>query len=77
MADHNVIGKTGEVVTAIPVGGTGEVFLPVRGGSEAFYAYSSEDYPLPVGTPVVVYDQLSPRTVEVAAVKPQKSIERR
>ncbi len=44
--------------------GTGEVVISVRGGSEAFLAWSDE--PLPKGAEVVVVDVRGPRTLQVA-----------
>jgi hypothetical protein len=43
--------------------GTGEVVISVRGGSEAFLAWSDE--PLPKGAQVVVVDVRGPRTLQV------------
>jgi len=40
--------------------------LPVRGATEAFYAYPATDEVLEVGTQVVVVDFDPPRTVYVA-----------
>ncbi len=44
----------------------GEVMLPVRGGTEAFYAYSTDPAEeIPAGTRVVVIEHEPPRTVVV------------
>ena len=39
-ADHELIGKIGHVTGTIEPGKMGEVMVPVRGGSESFYAYA-------------------------------------
>ncbi|MBB5625733.1 hypothetical protein [Sphaerisporangium krabiense] len=45
----------------------GEVFVPIRGGVEAFYAHPSvPDEEIPVGTIIVVVEYSPPRTVYVA-----------
>jgi len=45
----------------------GEVTLPVRGGTESFYAYASDPAEeIPAGTRVVVIDHEPPRTVIVS-----------
>jgi membrane protein implicated in regulation of membrane protease activity len=65
-ADHQVIGKIGRLVGAITPGGMGEVLLPVRGGTEAYYAYAAEgSEELPKGTRVIVLEHDPPRTVIV------------
>jgi len=54
----------GRVTVSIPAGGPGEVLLPVRGGTEAFAAWSDE--PVPRHSRVVVMDCISARSVVVA-----------
>jgi len=49
---------------SIPVGGPGEVLLPVRGGTEAFAAWS--DDPVPRHSRIVVVECMSARSVFVA-----------
>lgn len=61
--ETGLIGKIGRVTVPIPPGGPGEVMLPVRGGTEAFAAWS--DQPVPKHSQVVVVDALSPRSVSV------------
>ncbi len=61
-----LIGQVGFVSLAIPVGGPGEVMLPVRGGTEAFAAWSDE--PIPKHARVVVVENRSGRSVTVAPV---------
>ena len=65
--DHQVVAKVGRVTGAIEPGRMGEVMIPIRGGSEAFYAYATdaaED--IPTGTRVVVVEYDPPRTVHVS-----------
>ena len=65
--DHQLLAKVGRVTGAIEPGSIGEVMLPVRGGTEAFYAYCADpDETIPVGTRVVVVDHEPPRTVVVS-----------
>jgi len=65
-AEESLLGKIGRVTVSIPAGGPGEVLLPVRGGSEAFAAWSDE----PIGRHrrVVVVDSISARSVFVTPV---------
>lgn len=63
---ESLLGKIGRVTVSIPGGGPGEVLLPVRGGSEAFAAWSDE--PIPRHTRVVVVESLSARSVFVTPV---------
>jgi membrane protein implicated in regulation of membrane protease activity len=66
-SDHQVIGKVGRVTGAIEPGRLGEVMIPIRGGSEAFYAYASDPAEsIPRGTRVVVVDHELPRTIVVS-----------
>lgn len=58
------VGVVGFVTLSIPEHGPGEVMLPLRGGSEAFAAWSDE--PIKKHTRIVVTDQLSARSVHVA-----------
>jgi hypothetical protein len=65
-ADHGVVGMVGRVVGLVAPGTVGEVTLPVRGGSEAFYAYPADgEEILAPGTRIVVVDYEAPRTVTV------------
>jgi hypothetical protein len=63
-AGQELLGLIGRVTVSIPAAGPGEVLLPVRGGSEAFAAWS--DGPLPRHSRVVVVDCMSARSVFVA-----------
>jgi len=62
-AAESLVGMVGRVTVSIPVNGPGEVLLPVRGGSEAFAAWSDE--PIPRHSRVLVVDALSARSVLV------------
>jgi hypothetical protein len=67
MADHQMIGKMGRVTGTIAPGRLGEVMVQVRGGSEAFHAYSDDtDETIPTGTRIVVVEYFPPRTVVVS-----------
>ena len=61
-----MVGKRGRVIGRVAPGTVGEVMLPVRGATEAFYAYPATDEVIEVGTQVVVVDFDPPRTVYVA-----------
>jgi hypothetical protein len=65
-AADGLLGTTGRVTVSIPAHGPGEVLLPVRGGSEAFAAWSDE--PIPRHCRVVVVETLSARSVFVIPV---------
>jgi hypothetical protein len=65
-AEESLLGKVGRVTVSIPANGPGEVLLPVRGGSEAFAAWSDE--PIPRHTRVAVVESLSARSVFVTPV---------
>jgi membrane protein implicated in regulation of membrane protease activity len=67
--DQEMLGKVGRVTGTIAPGHLGEVMIAVRGGSEAFHAYSSEpDDTIGRGTRVVVVEYFPPRTVVVSPV---------
>jgi hypothetical protein len=62
--DDAVIGCTGQLLIATRgTAGPGEVLVPVRGGTEAFLAWSEE--PLAKGTTVLVVDSRGTRQVDV------------
>jgi membrane-bound ClpP family serine protease len=61
-----LVGEVGYVTVPIPPGGFGEVMLPVRGGTEAFAAWS--DAPIAKHTRVVVIEDRSGRSVTVSPV---------
>ena len=58
-----LVGKVGYVTIPIPERGPGEVMVPVRGGTEAFAAWSDE--PIAKHTRVVVIEDRSGRSVTV------------
>jgi hypothetical protein len=60
----SLLGAIGRVTVSIPAQGPGEVLLPVRGGTEAFAAWSDE--PIARHSRVVVVDCLSARSVFVS-----------
>jgi hypothetical protein len=63
-----VVGVTGVVSGAVGAGLTGEVVLPIRGGTEAFIAYPvhpGDSFAL--GELVAVVEFAPPRTVYVSA----------
>jgi hypothetical protein len=62
-AGGSVVGAIGRVTVPIPVDGPGEVLLPVRGGTEAFAAWS--DQPVDKHTRVLVIESTSGRSVIV------------
>jgi hypothetical protein len=64
-----MIGRQGRVTGRIAPGLVGEVIVQVRGGSEAFHAYSiipGEE--IPKGSLVVVVEYQAPRTVYVEQI---------
>ncbi|MFH8679319.1 hypothetical protein [Streptomyces lydicus] len=62
--DDAVIGCTGVLLIGTRgAAGPGEVLVRVRGGSEAFLAWSAD--PLPVGATVLVIDSRGRRQVDV------------
>ena len=65
-AEESLLGKIGRVTVSIPANGPGEVLLPVRGGTEAFAAWSDE--PIMRHRRVVVVDSMSGRSVFVTPV---------
>jgi hypothetical protein len=64
--DESLIGSIG-VLTIATRGahGPGEVLVKIRGGSEAFIAWSAE--PIPRGSTVLVINNRGTRTVDVSA----------
>ena len=61
---ERVVGKPAHVSVAIPGGGkAGEVVVRIRGGSEAYIAYS--DQQIDAGAEVVVVADLGARSVSV------------
>jgi hypothetical protein len=64
---EGITGMVGRVSVPIPTDGAGEVILSIRGGSEAFTAYTQGDESLSKNARVVVVEQTGPRTVMVTA----------
>ena len=63
--DTELIGCVGKLVVATRgKAGPGEVMVRIRGGSEAFIAWS--DQPLPKGSTVLVIDSRGHRAVDVS-----------
>jgi hypothetical protein len=63
-SDDSVVGCVGKVITATRgVDGPGEVLVSVRGGTEAYLAWSEE--PLARDTSVIVFNARGERTVDV------------
>jgi hypothetical protein len=62
-AEESLLGKVGRVTVSIPVDGPGEVLLSVRGGTEAYAAWSDE--PIARHRRIVVVDTMSARSVFV------------
>lgn len=64
--DESLIGAVGVLAVATRgQDGPGEVLVKIRGGSEAFLAWSDE--PLPRGSTVLVINDRGTRTVDVSA----------
>jgi hypothetical protein len=69
MVEQEMVGRVGRVTGAITPGHLGEVMVAVRGGSEAFHAYSSDPAAtIGTGTRIVVIEYFPPRTVFVSPV---------
>jgi hypothetical protein len=63
--DESLIGSIGVIIIATRgVKGPGEVLVKIRGGSEAFIAWSAE--PIPRGSTVLVINNRGTRTVDVS-----------
>jgi hypothetical protein len=62
-SQQGLIGEVGYVSVPIPIDGPGEVILTVRGGTEAFAAWSDEA--IAKSARVVVVDDRSARSVTV------------
>jgi hypothetical protein len=64
--DESLIGSIGVLVIATRgAQGPGEVLLKIRGGSEAYLAWSAE--PIPKGSTVLVINNRGSRSVDVSA----------
>jgi len=68
--DESAVGCTGELIVATRgEGGPGEVLVKVRGGTEAYLAWSER--PLARGTPVLVFNARGDRAVDVMEFDPE------
>lgn len=66
VANVSAIGCIGVITVGTRgAAGPGEVLVKIRGGSEAFIAWSAD--PLPKGTTVLVIEERGARTVDVSA----------
>jgi hypothetical protein len=66
-ADHQLIGKVCRVTGRIDPGKLGEVIVPIRGGSEAYFAFADDpEATIEQGERVVVVEQEAARTVIVS-----------
>jgi hypothetical protein len=66
-ADGDVVGKVARVTGSIAPGLVGEVMIAVRGGSEAFHAYSADPtLTIERASRVLVVEYFPPRTVVVS-----------
>lgn len=64
--DESLIGAIGVLIIATRgAAGPGEVLVKIRGGSEAFIAWSAE--PIPRDSTVLVINNRGTRTVDVSA----------
>ena len=62
--ENSAVGCTGKVIVATRgADGPGEVLVKIRGGTEAYLAWSEQ--PLARGTEVLVYNIRGERTVDV------------
>ena len=64
--DESLIGSIGVIIIATRgAKGPGEVLLKIRGGTEAYLAWSAE--PIPLGATVLVINSRGSRSVDVSA----------
>ncbi len=61
-----MVGRTGRLTGKVGPGLVGEVMIAIRGGTEAFNAYSYTGEVIEAGTLVVVMEYHQPRTMYVA-----------
>jgi hypothetical protein len=66
--EADLIGMIGRISVPVPIGGSGEIIISVRGGSEAFTAYTLGDEALPRNARAAVVEKTGARTVLVTAV---------
>ena len=72
LSERDLIGRLGQVITAIPAGGLGEVRLSVGGQPLKYNARSAEA--LPSGTPIYVIDTPTATSVEVVSTAPRDGL---
>ena len=66
-ADHQLIGKVCRVIGRIDAGKLGEIMIPIRGGSEGYFAFADDPTAtIEKGERVVVIEQEAARTVIVS-----------
>jgi hypothetical protein len=63
--ESNVVGLTGRISIPVPVDGPGEIIISIRGGSEAFTAYTLGEESLPRNARAAVVEKTGARTVLV------------
>ena len=64
--DESLIGSIGVLLVATRgAHGPGEVLIKIRGGTEAYRAYSAE--PIPKGSTVLIINDRGTRSVDVSA----------
>ena len=65
--ETELIGLTGRISVPVPVGGVGEIIIPVAGASQAFTAYTAGGESLPKNARAAVVEKMGARTVLVTA----------
>lgn len=65
--DPQLIGMTGRISVPVPSDGPGEIIIAVRGGTEAFTAYTFGGEELAKNARAAVVEQTGARTVLVTA----------
>jgi hypothetical protein len=65
--ESDLIGMTGRISVPVPVGGVGEIIISVRGGSQAYTAYTAGGESLPKNARAAVVEKMGARTVLVTA----------
>lgn len=68
MGENEATGLSGRVSVPIPADGPGEIILNIRGGSEAFTAYTQDRETLTKNSRALVLEQTGPRTVLVTGL---------
>lgn len=65
MADHVVVGKIGRVGDKITNTQLGTITIPIRGGTEEYYAVTYGEKEIRVGEQAIIVELIPPRTVIV------------